>query len=315
MQESQQRTENQMLDRPRIQDDVDFFGEEKVNVTQHNARSSSHDDQLIQPEPGQQNGSRPWPVIVTRHLVKTYILGETSVYALRGVSLKVYPGEFVAIMGPSGSGKSSFMNLIGCLDHPTSGDYFLAGMPVSRLRPDDLADIRNRRIGFVFQSFNLLVRDTALTNVMLPMIYAGFSGKEQERRARRALQLVGLGDRLSHLPTQLSGGEQQRVAIARALVNSPSLLLADEPTGNLDSRTSLEIMAALQSLNARGITIIIVTHNPEVAAYARRQVVMRDGRVVSDEPVAALRSAQADWSAAVKSNSTAGGMQIQEETQ
>ncbi|OLB34341.1 MAG: ABC transporter ATP-binding protein [Chloroflexi bacterium] len=269
----------------------------------------------MQPEPGQQNGSRPWPVIVTRRLVKTYILGETSVYALRGVSLKVYPGEFVAIMGPSGSGKSSFMNLIGCLDHPTSGDYFLAGMPVSRLRPDDLADIRNRRIGFVFQSFNLLVRDTALTNVMLPMIYAGFSGKEQERRARRALQLVGLGDRISHLPTQLSGGEQQRVAIARALVNSPSLLLADEPTGNLDSRTSLEIMAALQSLNARGITIIIVTHNPEIAAYTRRQVVMRDGRVVSDEPVAALRSAQADWSAAVKSNSTAGGMQIQEETQ
>ncbi len=153
-------------------------------MTQHDVHSSSHGDQLIQPERGQQNGSRPWPVIVTRRLVKTYILGETSVYALRGVSLKVYPGEFVAIMGPSGSGKSSFMNLIGCLDHPTSGDYFLAGMPVSRLRPDDLADIRNRRIGFVFQSFNLLVRDTALTNVMLPMIYAGFSGKEQERRAR-----------------------------------------------------------------------------------------------------------------------------------
>jgi len=283
-------------------------------VTQHDVQSSSHGDQLMQPEPGQQNGSRPWPVIVTRRLVKTYILGETSVYALRGVSLKVYPGEFVAIMGPSGSGKSSFMNLIGCLDHPTSGDYFLAGMPVSRLRPDDLADIRNRRIGFVFQSFNLLVRDTALTNVMLPMIYAGFSAKEQERRARRALQLVGLGDRVSHLPTQLSGGEQQRVAIARALVNSPSLLLADEPTGNLDSRTSLEIMAALQSLNARGITIIIVTHNPEIAAYTRRQVVMRDGRVVSDEPVAALRSAQADWSAAVKSHSAAADMQIQEET-
>jgi putative ABC transport system ATP-binding protein len=285
-----------------------------VNVTQHDVPSPSHGDQLIQREPGQQNGSRPWPVIVTRHLVKTYVLGETNVHALRSVSLKVYPGEFVAIMGPSGSGKSSFMNLIGCLDHPTSGDYFLAGMPVSRLRPDDLADIRNRRIGFVFQSFNLLVRDTALTNVMLPMMYAGFSGKEQERRARRALQLVGLGDRLSHLPTQLSGGEQQRVAIARALVNSPSLLLADEPTGNLDSRTSLEIMAALQSLNVRGITIIIVTHNPEVAAYARRQVEMRDGRIVSDKPVAAVRSAQADWSAAVNSNSAPGGMQIQEET-
>ncbi len=286
-----------------------------MNVTQHDAQSPSRGDQLMQPEPGQQNGRRPWPVIVTRHLVKTYVLGETNVHALRGVSLKIYPSEFVAIMGPSGSGKSSFMNLIGCLDHPTSGDYFLAGMPVSRLRPDDLADIRNRRIGFVFQSFNLLVRDTALTNVMLPMMYAGFSGKEQERRARRALQLVGLGDRTSHLPTQLSGGEQQRVAIARALVNSPSLLLADEPTGNLDSRTSLEIMAVLQSLNERGITIIIVTHNPEVAVYARRQVEMRDGRIVSDEPVTAMRSAQADWSAAVKSTSTTGDMRIQEETQ
>jgi putative ABC transport system ATP-binding protein len=268
----------------------------------------------MQPEPGQRNGSRPWPVIVTRHLVKTYVLGETKVHALRDVSLKVYPGEFVAIMGQSGSGKSSFMNLIGCLDHPTSGDYFLAGMPVSRLRPDDLADIRNRRIGFVFQSFNLLVRDTALTNVMLPMMYAGFSGKEQERRARKALQLVGLGGRISHLPTQLSGGEQQRVAIARALVNSPSLLLADEPTGNLDSRTSLEIMAILQSLNERGITIIIVTHNPEIAVYASRQVEMRDGHIVSDEPVAARHSAHADWSAAAKGKSTTGGMQIQEET-
>jgi len=285
-----------------------------VNVTQDDIQSPSHGDQLMQPEPGLQNGSRPWPVIVTRHLVKTYVLGETKVHALRDVSLKVYPGEFVAIMGQSGSGKSSFMNLIGCLDHPTSGDYLLAGMPVSRLRPDALADIRNRRIGFVFQSFNLLVRDTALTNVMLPMMYAGFSGKEQERRARKALQLVGLGGRISHLPTQLSGGEQQRVAIARALVNSPSLLLADEPTGNLDSRTSLEIMAILQSLNERGITIIIVTHNPEVAVYASRQVEMRDGRIVSDAPVAARRSAHADWSAAVKNKSTTGSMQIQEET-
>ena len=282
-------------------------------MTQHDVQSPSHGDQFIQPEPGQRNGSRPWPVIVTRHLVKTYVLGETKVHALRGVSLTVYPGEFVAVMGPSGSGKSSFMNLIGCLDHPTSGDYYLAGMPVSRLRPDDLADIRNRRIGFVFQSFNLLVRDTALTNVMLPMMYAGFSAKEQERRARRALQLVGLGDRISHLPTQLSGGEQQRVAIARALVNSPSLLLADEPTGNLDSRTSLEIMSILQSLNERGITIIVVTHNPEVAVYARRQVEIRDGRIVRDEPVTATRSAQADWSSAVKSKSAPGGMQIQEE--
>jgi putative ABC transport system ATP-binding protein len=286
-----------------------------VNVTQHHVQSPSHGDQPIPLEPGQQNGSGPWPVIVTRQLAKTYVLGETNVHALRGVSLKIYPGEFVAIMGPSGSGKSSLMNLIGCLDHPTSGDYFLAGMPVSRLRPDDLADIRNRRIGFVFQSFNLLVRDTALTNVMLPMMYAGFSGKEQERRARRALQLVGLGDRTFHLPTQLSGGEQQRVAIARALVNSPSLLLADEPTGNLDSRTSLEIMAVLQSLNERGITILIVTHNPEVTAYARRQVEMRDGRIVNDEAVAASRSAQADWSAAVKSKSTTSGTQIQEESQ
>ncbi len=284
-------------------------------MTQHNVQSPSHSDQLIPPEPGQQNGSKLRPVIVTRHLTKTYVLGETQVHALRGVSLKVYPGEFVAMMGPSGSGKSSFMNLIGCLDHPTSGDYFLAGMPVSLLRPDELADIRNRRIGFVFQSFNLLVRDTALTNVMLPLMYAGFSGKEQERRARRALQLVGLGDRTSHLPTQLSGGEQQRVAIARALVNSPALLLADEPTGNLDSRTSLEIMAALQSLNERGITILIVTHNPEVAVYASRQVEMRDGRIIRDEAATVLRSAQADRRAAVKSNPATSSVQDQEETQ
>jgi len=218
-------------------------------------------------------------------LTKTYLLGQTEVHALRGITLKVYSGEFVAVMGPSGSGKSTFMNLIGCLDRPTGGDYWLTGIAVERMRADQLADIRNRQVGFVFQSFNLLARDSALSNVMLPLMYGGLSSKEQEQRAARALQLVGLAGRVYHLPAQLSGGEQQRVAIARALVNQPSLLLADEPTGNLDSRTSLEVLALLQALNRRGITIVIVTHDPDVASYARRQVVFRDGLVVRDVPV------------------------------
>jgi putative ABC transport system ATP-binding protein len=232
------------------------------------------------------------PIVLVRNLTKVYRLGETSVPALRGVSLTVGAGEFVAIMGPSGSGKTTFMNLLGCLDRPTSGDYWLVGRKVSQMTPDELADVRNRRIGFVFQGFHLLARSTALQNVALPLMYAGLSRAEQERRARRALELVGLGSRLHHRPSQLSGGQQQRVAIARALVNNPALLLADEPTGNLDSRTSIEIMAILQALNARGLTIVLVTHEADIAAYAHRRVLFRDGQIVCDEPVTATRSAQ-----------------------
>lgn len=243
-----------------------------------------------------QNGTGPQPVIVVRDLKKTYVLGETSVHALRGVSLQVQPGEFVAVMGPSGSGKTTLMNLLGCLDRPSSGDYWLAGKLVSRMSPDELALIRNQLIGFVFQGFNLLSRATALKNVMMPLMYAGYSKEEQEYSARKALQLVGLGPRLHHRPSQLSGGQQQRVAIARALVNSPSLLLADEPTGNLDSRTSVEIMAVLQALNQRGLTIILVTHEPDIAAYARRQVAFRDGLLVRDELIHASRNAISELS-------------------
>nr|WP_069801461.1 ABC transporter ATP-binding protein [Thermogemmatispora onikobensis] len=232
------------------------------------------------------------PIVLVRNLTKIYRLGETTVPALRGVSLAVRAGEFVAIMGPSGSGKTTFMNLLGCLDRPTGGDYWLVGRRVSRMTPDELANVRNRRIGFVFQGFHLLARSTALQNVALPLMYAGLSRAEQERRARRALELVGLGSRLHHRPSQLSGGQQQRVAIARALVNNPALLLADEPTGNLDSRTSIEIMAILQALNVRGLTIVLVTHEADIAAYTRRRILFRDGQIVSDEPVVATRSAQ-----------------------
>jgi putative ABC transport system ATP-binding protein len=241
--------------------------------------------------------SVPWakPVVSVRNMKKAYSLGQTSVSALRGVSLDVYPGEFVAIMGPSGSGKSTFMNLIGCLDRSTAGHYRLAGKLVSSLSSDQLADIRNQVIGFVFQGFNLLSRATALSNVALPLLYAGFSRNEREGRARKALSLVGLGSRLHHKPAQLSGGQQQRVAIARALVNGPSLLMADEPTGNLDSRTSVQIMAILQRLNQQGLTIILVTHEPDIAAYARRQVTFCDGRIIHDEPILAPRSAIDEW--------------------
>jgi putative ABC transport system ATP-binding protein len=254
------------------------------------------------------------PVIAVRDLTKTYRLGRgTYVRALRGVSLDVYPGEFVAVMGPSGSGKSTFMNLIGCLDRPTSGEYWLGGRLVSKLSNDELAGIRNRMIGFVFQGFNLLGRADALHNVALPMVYAGLPRRERENRARKMLQLVGLGSRLHHKPSELSGGQQQRVAIARALVNGPSLLLADEPTGNLDSRTSVEIMAVLQALNDQGLTIVLVTHEPDIAAYAKRQVGFRDGRLVRDEPVAEPRSAQEEWRTLVNARSAEGGVQIKEE--
>jgi len=219
-------------------------------------------------------------------LTKTYVIGDIQVRALRGVSLEVKPGELVAIMGPSGSGKSTLMNIIGCLDKPTSGTYFLEGKDVSTLDDNHLARIRNRKIGFVFQNFNLLARTTALANVELPMVYSGVPRRERHRRAVEALESVGLGDRLHHKSNELSGGQQQRVAIARALVNNPSIILADEPTGNLDSKSGAEIMAIFQRLNEeQDITIVFVTHEPEIALHTRRIIRLSDGRIVSDEPV------------------------------
>ncbi len=218
---------------------------------------------------------------------KTYRTGDIEVPAVREVSLDIGTGEFVAIMGASGSGKSTLMNILGCLDRPTSGRYMLDGVEVSELDRDQLADLRNRKLGFVFQGFHLLSRTSALENVELPMEYArGLTTTEQRERALRALDLVGLADRADHHPNQLSGGQQQRVAIARALVNEPVLLLADEPTGNLDSRTSVEIMGVFQRLNAQGITILMVTHEPDISRYAKRTIVMRDGLIVADSPVA-----------------------------
>jgi len=222
-------------------------------------------------------------LIETRDLTKHYAAGEGTVAALSGVSLDVAPGEFVAAMGPSGSGKSTFLNLIGCLDRPTRGSYRLVGEDVSRLPPDRLAGIRNRRLGFVFQSFNLLPRADALANVELPLVYGGAGRRQRRERAAAMLGLVGLGERTRHRPSQLSGGQQQRVAIARALVNEPDLILADEPTGALDSRTGLEIMALFQALNREGVAILMVTHDPEVARYASRCLRFHDGRLVADE--------------------------------
>ena len=223
-------------------------------------------------------------VIKLEEVHKVYHTGEVDVHAVRGVTLEIHRGEFVAVMGASGSGKSTLMNMLGCLDRATKGRYLLDGTDVSKLERDELADIRNEKIGFVFQGFNLLSRTSALENVELPMLYVHrhFSGREQRERALRALETVGLAERADHHPNQLSGGQQQRVAIARALVNQPALLLADEPTGNLDSQTSIEIMGVFQKLNNDGITIVMVTHELDIARYTKRNVIMRDGRVVSD---------------------------------
>lgn len=265
----------------------------------HGTRASSPDGTTPLLVNADQQGT---PIIVVHNLHKKYQLGQTHVHALRGVSLEVSPGEFVAVRGPSGSGKSTFMNLIGCLDRPTYGAYSLAGRQVSQFSTKELARVRNRLIGFVFQGFNLLSRASALSNVELPMIYAGLTKELRLRRAKQALHLVGLATRMDHKPAQLSGGQQQRVAIARSLVNSPSLLLADEPTGNLDSRTSVEVMAILQALNQQGLTIVLVTHEPDIAEYTSRQITFRDGRLVRDEPVTHPRDAQAEWVAIANHN-------------
>jgi putative ABC transport system ATP-binding protein len=214
---------------------------------------------------------------------KTYHMGDVDVHALRGVDITVEAGDFVAVMGSSGSGKSTLMNIVGCLDRPTKGRYLLDGNEVSRMSRDQLADIRNRTLGFVFQSFNLLARTSAVENVELPLLYQGVATKERVRRSTEALERVGLGKRLDHHPSQLSGGQQQRVAIARAIVGRPKVILADEPTGNLDSRTSIEVMALFQQLGKEGMTIVLVTHEPDIAEFAARVVVMRDGRVLSDQ--------------------------------
>ena len=224
-------------------------------------------------------------VIKTEKLLKTYDMGATQVQALRGVDIEIHQGEYVAIMGPSGSGKSTLMNLLGCLDTPTSGKYWLAGRLVSELSDDDLAHIRNKEIGFVFQTFNLLARATALHNVELPLIYNGTPPAERLERAKHALQLVDLAERMYHRPNELSGGQRQRVAVARALVNHPAILLADEPTGNLDSQTGEEIMALFAKLHSEGHTIILVTHEPDIAAHAERVIRVRDGHIESDEKI------------------------------
>src|SRR5687767_7042414 len=232
-------------------------------------------------------------VIVTEGLTKDYRLGPHTVHALRGVSVGVARGEFLAVMGPSGSGKSTFMNVLGCLDTPTDGRYLIDGEDVAGLGRDALAKIRSRRVGFVFQTFNLLARTTALENVELPLLYTDVPARERRARARKRLADVGLSNREHHQPSQLSGGQQQRVAIARALVNDPTVILADEPTGALDTRTSLEIMALLQRLNRQGMTIVVVTHEADVAAHAGRVLTFRDGRVIRDEEIAEPRDAMA----------------------
>jgi putative ABC transport system ATP-binding protein len=250
---------------------------------------------------GAADGNVPNPVIAVHDLVKTYYVGEVTVRALRGANLDVYPGEFVAVTGPSGSGKSTLMHILGCLDRPTSGQYILDGKDVSKMSKDELALIRNRKIGFVFQGFNLLSRTTALDNVELPLLYNGaakLKAADRHTRAMEALQVVGLGDRVHHYPNQLSGGQQQRVAIARALVTQPTILLADEPTGNLDTRTSIEVMDIFQRLNIeRGITILLITHEVDIAEYGTRLVRFRDGRIQIDQQIANRRDAQKELAA------------------
>jgi putative ABC transport system ATP-binding protein len=239
-------------------------------------------------------------VIAVRNLVKTYVVGEVEVKALRGVNLEVRQGEFLAVTGPSGSGKSTFMHIVGCLDRPTSGQYILDGQDVSKMSKDALAAVRNKKIGFVFQGFNLLARTSALDNVELPLLYGGNGLRTSERhqRALEMLELVGLGNRADHHPNQLSGGQQQRVAIARALINRPSILLADEPTGNLDTRTSIEVMGIFQRLNReRGITIVLITHELDIAEYGSRTVSFRDGQVVADRAVTRRRAAENELAA------------------
>lgn len=240
------------------------------------------------------------PIIRLERLKKSYKMGRTEVHALRGVDLSIKKGEMIAIMGPSGSGKSTLMNILGCLDRPSGGKYYLDGISVSQMNKGELADVRNQKIGFVFQSFNLLSWMSALSNVELPLVYAGISTERRKKRALWALKLVGLGSRANHRPMELSGGQQQRVAIARALVASPAMILADEPTGNLDTKTSIQIMMVLQKLNARGMTIILVTHEPDIASYCHRKVVLRDGKIREDSVNAFPLSAQeqlASWSA------------------
>jgi putative ABC transport system ATP-binding protein len=249
-----------------------------------NSTSTAVDTQQIQPSPNE--------VIVVDDLWRTYDMGsEQQVHALRGVSLRIRHNEYVAIMGPSGSGKSTLMNLIGCLDTPSQGRYWLNGQLVSELDDDELARIRNKEIGFVFQTFNLLARATSLHNVELPLIYNGTPAAERTERARTALANVGLAERMDHKPNELSGGQRQRVAIARALVNNPSIILADEPTGNLDSKTGDEIMALFDSLHAKGNTIVLVTHEPDIAEFAHRVVHIRDGQIFSDAPSKRARQA------------------------
>jgi putative ABC transport system ATP-binding protein len=225
-------------------------------------------------------------VIIVEHLTKVYDLGEVRVEALRGVDVRVERGEFVAIMGSSGSGKSTFLNIVGCLDRPSTGRYLLDGVDVSQMSSDQLAEVRNKKIGFIFQSFNLLARTSAVDNVELPLLYSGTDSRDRRARALAALKATGLEGRAEHQPSQLSGGQQQRVAIARALVNQPSIILADEPTGNLDSQTSNEIMGIMQTLNdQQGITIMLVTHEPDIAQYAKRIILFKDGLVIEDRPV------------------------------
>jgi len=262
-------------------------GDPILSTTAEHALSTTAERRAVTEAPGRTPES-DW-VIVTRGLKREYDMGGEVVRALRGVDLAIRRNEYVAIMGPSGSGKSTLMNLIGCLDTPTAGEYWLNGMLVSKMSDDQLARVRNKEIGFVFQTFNLLPRATALHNVELPLVYAGISSDERKRRAKAALEQVQLDQRMHHRPNELSGGQRQRVAIARALVNNPSILLADEPTGNLDSATSEEIMRVFENLADSGQTVIMVTHEPDIAAHARRVVVLRDGVIASDDRRSAFK--------------------------